>query len=66
MGKTHNTNDLFDELKKIIDLPDGVISLDLKLRINEIPTIETVEYATHSKSPLIGTVTKRYKLEEIK
>lgn len=43
------TNDLFEDLKKIINIPDGdVVELNLNLKINSIPILTLVTYATNN------------------
>lgn len=54
----------FDELKKLIDLPERVIDLTIHVPLDGIPTVECTYYAQLPKKP--STVTKRFELVEVK
>jgi hypothetical protein len=69
--------ELFRELRKIIDLPDGILDMEIRMPPDEIPTItvvmavkklvateplETDHVVYHNE---VSRVTKRFRLEEI-
>ena len=53
---------LLTELKKLIDLPDFLLALDLRMRLDEVMTV-TCTY--HANLRDTAPVTKRFLLSEI-
>ena len=56
---------VFNKLKEIIDLPENVVSLTLRLRTGRTPTLFIKsEFWPKTGKPSIQHVEKRYKLTE--
>lgn len=54
---------LFDELKKIMDLPDNVTKLTLHLEVNTAPTLEITKFVTF-RDDLVLDRSCKYKILE--
>ena len=70
MTKFASPEELFLRLKTIMDLPDGVIQLDLHLEHGEIPQVEILKEVTIDGVPVvedeeIKTELKLYQLVEV-
>ena len=69
--------EFYKELTKIIDLPDGIVELDIRIRPDEVPTVTavlllhklvpvqqlSVDHDVYHEEP--HKVKKRFRLEEI-
>lgn len=62
--KSYTGDNLFLQLKKIIDLPDGIISLDLRIEFECIPTISILRYI-NKKDSLDIKIEERFELKLI-
>lgn len=60
----YTSDKLFEQLKKIIDFPDGVVKATIIIGVDILPIIEC-EYYPYLSSDPGNTITKRFKLEEI-
>lgn len=55
-------NQLWPELKSLLGLPDRVVALDLRIRVDEIAQCTVTYYPeAHAFEP----ITKRFRLEEL-
>lgn len=64
MSKIADPIKIFEALKKIIDLPDNVISLDLHLSLGETPTMKITKYIEVKNCDIdfSATEVKEYKI----
>ena len=69
MALARTSSQLYEELRKLIDLPKHAISVDIHLAVDEVATVVVkthVEPRSAEDVPTLGVITKRYRLEEIK
>lgn len=58
-----SSGDLFEHLRKLIDSPENIISCEIKLRVDEIPTVTIEQYVDVNTSA--ESMVKTYELKEI-
>lgn len=62
---TMPTMHLHQILKPLLDLPPNLVSLDLRMRVNEIPIVTCTYYPEIQADATRAPVTRRFRLEEI-
>ena len=60
-----NSNMVWKELEKVLELPKYVIECHIHFRLNEPVTIETIQIAHSVDGINDGEIKKKWKLEEI-
>lgn len=57
----------FEQLKKIIDLPDNIIQIDISVKIDSYPEITIKKYLEETKHSdgYMDTITERFELKRI-
>jgi hypothetical protein len=62
-----NSADLFEQLKKIINLPDEAISLNLFIEVNKIPVLTLMTYVkpVDLNFEEMQTITEKFELKLI-
>lgn len=66
----YTSQELFEQLKKIIDLPDNIVELTLNIKVNHRPTITILTEENQSTGAngeiVIPIITERFELKNIR